>query len=895
MSLALSCSLIAGVTVAQESEEEAGSGRLEYDRMRFSDPVTHSVPGNIHALELQFASRISRAAFKNGGAKTQGVDCAARGPASIGARTNAIGIDIANENIILAGGTTGGMWRSTDRGSSWVRTTPLSVLPSTSCLAQDTRTGKTSTWYYGTGEFPAGNTGAYPLWLNEGFHKWGDYYGNGIFKSTDDGLTWNVLPSTAGNTIGSLVQPFNFVSRIVIDRSNSSQDIVYAAVPGGVERSSDGGTTWKLVLGNFPDDAACSDVSITSTGVVYAVISSNLRWKAILGDTAIPAQSTEGGIYRSEDGIHWVNISPLAWRRTYWLSLVAAAPSNKNVVYFAFDSVRSYGTTMSELKGCLWKYTYRSGDGSGAGGTFEDFSDGMPPVYGVLSVKPDEENTLFYGGLWLDRSTDGFASGLNITRLYVPHVDMNSISYFPSNPAAMIVGCDGGLFLTKNNSAKTVEWTDLNNGYITTQFYTVAIDHATSGDMTIIGGLQDNGTILTRSPNAKQPWTKVMGNDGATCAIADDGKSFYVSAQYGLTYRAVFDDTGSRTSFSRIEPIGSTKYVFINPFCLDPTNTNRMYFGGGSFLWRNDDVTAIPLGGNEATSVGWIKLARTSLLPIDSIIHTPMITAITSARTPASRVYYGTSDGRLFRIDSANTADPYPRAIWEGKGFPKLAFVSSIVTDSRNSDNAIVAFANYNVQSLFFTSDGGITWTPIGGNLEEQADGSGSGPSFRTAAMMHSGDGMIYLVGTSTGLYSTASLNGMSTNWTLEGSATIGNNIVNALDTRESDGMVAVATCGQGMFSGNFPPALSAKKETDLSASVIELSPNPTNGIITVRNAPENLVSVSVMNVLGEKVLELANPHSADFALDLSHLPAGIYFARFAAANSVVMRKIIRQ
>jgi hypothetical protein len=283
------------------------------------------------------------------------------------------------------------------------------------------------------------------------------------------------------------------------------------------------------------------------------------------------------------------------------------------------------------------------------------------------------------------------------------------------------------------------------------------------------------------------------------------------------------------------------------------------------------------------------------LLPIDSIIHTPMITAITSTRTPANRVYYGTTDGRLFRLDSANAADPSPKAIWEGKGFPKLAYVSSIATDSKNADNAIVAFANYSVLSLFFTSDGGTSWVPIGGNLEEYPDGKGSGPSCRAVAMMHSGNGMIYLVGTSTGLYSTTTLNGMSTIWTLEGPTTIGNNIVNAIDTRESDGMVAVATCGHGMFSGQFAPASSVSPGAPTSSPIFELSPNPTTGAVTVHCSTGGIQHVSVISVLGENVMEMSEPVAPDCTFDLLKQPAGVYFVRIVAEGLSATKMIVKQ
>jgi photosystem II stability/assembly factor-like uncharacterized protein len=897
--MALVC-LAPCIALAQEPEDEEGArqGRIAYERMSLSDPTTQSIPENVRARELQFAARVSAAAPRSG-TKLQGVDFVSRGPGDMGARTRAIGIDVDDENIILAGGTTGGMWRSSDRGASWARTTPLSALPSTSCLAQDTRDGRTDTWYYGTGEF-FGNTGGYPLGLNPGARKWGAYFGNGIFKSTDDGLTWDLLPSTRSDTIGSLVQPFNFLFRIAIDRSNDSEDVVYAAVPGGIERSSDGGATWKMVLEStpatrLPDGAAWSDVAVTSTGVVYAVITSDLHWKRVRGDTALPAESSEGGIYRSTNGIDWVKISPPGWRRTFFTSKIAVAPSNENVLYFAFDSLVNARSYYDLSTGSLWKYTYRSGDGSGSGGTFEDRPVNSTSAW-LLAVKPDDEEVVFVGGVVLYRSTDGFATpGRAIS---TPHVDHWAITFFPSNPSAMILGCDGGIFLTSDNLKNPIQWKSLNNGYVTTQFYTVAIDHGTPGDPTIIGGLQDNGTNFTNSADARTPWTPLYPNDGTTCAIADGRTSYYISWQYGHAYRKLLDDLGGERDYTRIDPIGSTQLVWINPFCLDRNNMNRMYFGGGSFLWRNDDLTQIPLRGDTATTIGWTKLARTTLRAIDPVIYTPMITAITSAKIPSGRVYYGTNDGRLFRLDSADAADPVPMAIWESKGFPKLGYVISIATDLSNADNAIVAFGNYNVQSLFHTSDGGATWTPIGGNLEEHPDGTGSGPSFRTVAIMHSGRSVVYLVGTSTGLYSTSRLDGISTIWTLEAEATIGNGIVNMIDTRESDGMVVVATCGDGMFSGRFAPASSVNEESPKPFGT-QANPNPLSSTTEIMFdvADDGIVTLTIYDMLGSEIATLVSGRKArghyTAKWDATDVPRGPYYYRLTSGSESFLRALI--
>jgi hypothetical protein len=240
-----------------------------------------------------------------------------------------------------------------------------------------------------------------------------------------------------------------------------------------------------------------------------------------------------------------------------------------------------------------------------------------------------------------------------------------------------------------------------------------------------------------------------------------------------------------------------------------------------------------------------------------------------------------------------------PIEIWKSKGLPSFGYVTCIAVDQLNSDNAILAFANYNVQSLFFTSDAGITWTPIGGNLEEYPDGKGNGPSIRTAAIMHSGDGFIYLVGTSTGLYSTTNLDGMSTVWSLEGASTIGNNIVNMIDTRESDGMVAVATCGHGVFSGSFEPATGIREDVK-SALNIQNYPNPSSGLTTIEYSITETagVSISITNSLGIELVGIINNRmheTGDYSIncDASNLPNGVYFLTIKAGNRTETKKFV--
>ncbi|HET7153551.1 MAG TPA: sialidase family protein, partial [Candidatus Kapabacteria bacterium] len=548
-------------------ERDNANARAQYELLRQHDPATGEIPNGIRAQELAFASHLpvrahgislTQPGFKNGATTLTSTQWNLRGPYNIGGRTRALAIDVSNPNVILAGGVSGGMWRSSDTGSTWVKTTADDDLLSVTCVAQDTRPGKTNVWYYGTGEFAGSSANAVGA----------NYFGNGIFKSTDDGQTWNILPSTDPGNPKIFDQPFDYVFNIVPDPYNMSFDILYAATVDGIHRSTNGGATWSTVLGKDTSNSAYTDVAVTHTGVIYAALSTNGRG---VGTAPI------NGIYRSTDGISWTNITPAGWPGYTGAISIALAPSNENSLYVIANTGGAGPSGHA-----FWKYSYISGDGSGSGGTWTDRSSNLPntPFFNqnfifdsqngydlYVHVKPDNENIVYIGGIELYRSTDGLSStlhtqmvGSELTNNF--HVDQHALAFSPTNPGVMFAGNDGGVFETQNDLASTMQWRSLNNGYYTTQFYTAALDHANAGNPIIIGGMQDNGTIFTGSVNATNPWSNLLSGDGSYCAIANGRSAYYMSYQNGVIYRTYVDDSGSVStpSFARLDPLNGTGY-----------------------------------------------------------------------------------------------------------------------------------------------------------------------------------------------------------------------------------------------------------------------------------------------------------------------------------------------
>ena len=609
----------------------------------------------------------------------------------------------------------------------------------------------------------------------------------------------------------------------------------------------------------------------------------------------IAALSYDGeneGIWRSANGIDWTNITPSNWPDVYNRNVIGIAPSNENVVYFLAETPGyGYYNETVDTWHSLWKYTYVSGNGSGSGGVWENRSDNVPQFGGLvgdfdsqggydllIKVKPDDENVVFIGGTNLYRSTDGFVSNNNTAWIggyltannplrYDNHFpDQHALAFYPSNSQSMVSGHDGGISKTANNLASNVVWTSLNNGYITTQFYTIAVDQNSPGDQSIVGGMQDNGTAVTDDFYGNI-WTKeITGGDGSFAAIDIIGEVLYTSMQYGHIFRVSVD------GISRVDPLGGEHYLFINPFVLDPNNLNIMYVAEGERLWRNSDLAGIPFISLEMllevslespafdkTDVNWEVLTNAA-------IPGAVITALGVTTLPSDRVYYGTHRGKIYRLDGANSGDPSPYDV-TSESFPSGSFlfgayVSCLAVDQNNGDRVMAVFSNYGVKSLFYTQDGGVSWTNVSGNLEEHSDGTGNGPSTRWAVIHPTGGVTDYFVGTSTGLYSTRQLNGANTLWVQEGQSTIGNVVVDMIDNRPSDGLVVVATHGNGVYSGytNQGEIITSVEEETLTFpntfTLHQNYPNPFNPTTTIAYTLEkpSRVEIRIYNVVGQRV-----------------------------------------
>ncbi len=899
------------VQTAKTQHAEAITGDAEdiedyvkWEQQRLADPATGQIPYNIRNLELTFASGLPNDAHSNNG-RISNSTWNERGPWNVGGRTRSFAADVKNEGILLAGTTSGGMWRSADSGKTWSLTTNLAIQQGVSCLAQDRRLyhGHSNVWFYGSGECYGQSASGSGV---------GSYYlGNGVYRSTDNGQTWSSLPSTALNNV-QYVSNWEGIWSIATDTSApDSLCVVYASMlEGFIARSVDSGRTWTNLFGSpTSGNGYYTNVIVTPHGVVYATISSD---------------GSQKGIWRSADGLHFHNITPPGFPVTYNRIVMNYSPANDSQLYFLANTP-GYGMPDTNFQkqvewNSLWKYTYISGDGDSAGGKWIDLSANLPHTGSMfdkyncqgsydmaVSFLPTDTSTVFIGGTDIFRSTSGFFDashtahiggyGVGATlpdiKVYPgSHPDQHVFFSPPSNPLVMYTGCDGGLFKTYNDTAANVQWHTFDSGYITTMFYTVTSNHAMPGSNLLVAGAQDNDCLFDNSTALTNKWTKPIFGDGSFCYIADSGKTFYYEITTGKLFKVQMDTlNGTVAAFNRIDPIGGKNYEWLNPYQPDPNNNNMMYFGGGKYLWRNDNLSAIPYSNMwDSISTNWVKW--TDSVPLNG----QYITAIAVSTIPANRVYYGTSYQRVYRVDNANSGTPVPVDITEKTGvnmFPG-GYVDCIAVDPDSADRAIVVFSNYAVRNLFLTNNGGASWSRIGGNLN-----GANQPSLRWAAIQHlsSGD-TIYWVAASTGLYATNHLLGNSTVWVQQGVNTIGNAVCDMVDIRPGDGLVAVATHARGVYTANITSVsqiASVQPETAPAVAGINLTayPNPFNqqAYISFTLPDERFVQLSIYDIQGRLVKQMANsdmqqgPHIVSF--EASGNACGIYFCRLQAGNEV--------
>jgi photosystem II stability/assembly factor-like uncharacterized protein len=880
---------------------EGPKARKAWDTQRLVNPETGMMPKNIRKKELAFTKDLPS------DINNSNLNWTAAGPFNVGGRTRALAIDALDENILLAGGASGGVWRSTNLGQNWAKMTKPLQLHNVTCIKQDTREGKENVWYHGTGELTgssASGTDAY-------------FDGNGIYKSIDGGLSWDSIAGiqlegedtifTSDNNAAGGFNEFDFIWNIALDPSNSGQDEMYAATYGSIHQSYDGGLTWVRQLGG--GIAYYNNVEVSPSGIVYATLSSD---------------GTDKGIWRSEDGENWTNILPTNFPEVYGRTAIGINPSDENEIYFLSSETEGEGQfTNTFFEGqtwtSLWKYNYLCGDGTDSCGVWQNLSQNIPanqPTtfdnfnsqggYNLLvKVKPDDSNVVFIGGTNLWRSTDGFTTDSNTAQIggYYQgsdhgydnwdiyqdhHPDQHELLFLPSDPNVALSGNDGGIHISNNCLSTPHQWQRLNNGYQTTQLYSVTLGKGNSDLM--IGGFQDNGNFLTLSDDETASWKMPFNGDGSYNAVADNEEDFYLQIQRGVLFKMKLNEYGEVLTYNRMDPLGAdtNNYEFINYLAMDPNNDDILYFPNGKKLWRNNTASQFEYNNSQVRSnQGWELFS-------DSCKRE--ITSLDVSTYPANTVYVGTSGKYIYKIENANSGDA---SFTQISNLPTdfEANISSIEIDPTNDQRVLVLTSNYQSYSLFFTDNGGESWKRVGGNLEESLSGGGNGPSMRTAEIAVLGNDTLYMVGGSTGLYATDKIEGTDTEWTLIGAQQFGGVVVENIQFRSSDGKLMVGTHGTGIYTTKIEsiydvfPSLVTTQEAQTTP--FDLYPNPTKDFVTIDFDSKEKYNLMMVKDISGKTIEKIEINSNTIRYNTRNLNRGIYLVSLVGETKSTTKKLI--
>ena len=503
-------------------------------------------------------------------------------------RVPALAFHPTDRNILYVGTASGGVWKSTNEGASWVPLTDNQCSLVIGAIAVDPVNPQIV--YAGTGE-PSEST-----------------QGCGMLRSTDGGTTWSTLGREVFSPSVSQSWP---MYNIVIDRASAgsaTSTTILAATLRGVMRSTNSGQSWSVVT-----------PALTFSDVVQHPTDPSVMYAARVG---VVGSATPPGLWRSRDrGATWATVTTftadsvgrleIAVSRSQpgsvWI--VGARPDRRFGGLYRYDDDTGIRTTLA-ASGVTNAPVIASRNNFGAQSEYNL----------MIAVDPANADVMFVGGVRAFRSADGGQSFTEIAPQI--HCDWHVIAVDPNDSRRIFTGNDGGAFLSRDGASS---FESLNAGLATSQHYPGLSVHPTDPSG-ILTGMQDNGTIIAR--NGMLQWNGVNGGDGAFTAVnPQDPDIYYVSSQNGSMVRVNGKNGSARSITSGIET--AERRAFIAPFIIDPQVPTRLYFGGARVYRTLNEGTA------------W-----TSISP-DLTRGSGTIAALAIAPNDTNVLFVGTNDGNV--------------------------------------------------------------------------------------------------------------------------------------------------------------------------------------------------------------------------------------------------------
>lgn len=755
------------------------------------------------------------------------------GPLNTGGRISAVAMHPSDMQTIYAGAASGGIFKSANGGNSWepIFEDALSLSIGDIAIA-DT---DPDILYAGTGEANAGGGSM-------------AYDGFGVYRSDDAGMTWQHLGLPESGSVG----------RLAIHPANP--DICYVATMGrlfsnnserGVFRTTDGGESWEKVL-YVSDSTGAIDLVLhpQHPDTIYACL-----WERVRRPDRRDYGGPTSGIYRSHDGGDtWTELTSGLPTGAYVGRIgIDISLSNPDILYAIYADDIGYfdGVYRSVNGGDTWT---RTNDGS-----LSNMYSSFGWWFGRISIDPVDPNIAYAIGLDLYKTINGGGSWSMIS--LAVHVDQHDLVAHPLNHNYLVLGNDGGVYISNNGGSS---WSFLENLPIT-QFYTCEIDE--QFPERLYGGTQDNGTNRTMSGGLSD-WENIYWGDGFYVLVdPTDNNYVYAEYQYGNFARSTNGGYGFSPAMNGIS--GSDRKNWMTPFIFDPNNPQILYYGANRLYkttnraasWQaiSPDLT----NGGGGVNVTW-----------------GTITTIAAAPSNSQYIYVGTDDGNVWRTITGGSD-------WTKiSGTLPVRWVTRVATDPYDEQVVYATLSGFRYDSylphVFRSADAGDTWLDISGNLPEVP--------VNDLVVDPALDSTLYIA-TDFGVYVTRDLGSY---WQL-----LGDNLPNVpvvdLDLHQPSRKLVAATYGRSMYSFDLDQTVVVA-DNKIDEDGFRVFPNPAHDYLLVHTAfPGENTTWSIHSTAGHAVLTGSfNKDVNPQRLDIGSLPSGSYLLRISGSGRVSTVQFIK-
>lgn len=618
------------------------------------------------------------------------------GPALSSGRIGDLAVNPNNRSEYYVAVASGGVWKTTNAGTTFTPIFDAQGSYSIGCLALDPRNPHTI--WVGTGENNAQRS-----------VSWGD----GVYRSRDGGQSWENLGLRDSEHIGM----------IAIDPRNS--DVVYVAAQGplwrsgsdrGLYKTINGGVTWMRVL-DISEDTGVNEVHLDprDPDTVYASAWQRRRhvWTLIDG-------GPESAIYKSTDaGVTWRKVNAGLPDGDLGRIGLDISPVNPDVLYAVVEAADGKsGFFRSANRGESWEKR-------------SSYNATSPMYYNEIVCDPFDVDRVFALDTFLQETTDGGKTFRRVPQRSI-HVDYHALWRDPKDPQYILVGNDGGVYETFDGGSN---WAYKPNLPVT-QFYRVTVDNSTPFYF-VYGGTQDNNTLGAPSQTtdavgiANDHWFFTVGGDGFETQIdPKDPNIVYSQYQYGGLVRHD-RRSGETLDIKPREAPGEEplRWNWDSPLIISPHNHKRLYYAanrvyrsddqGDSWtavspdLTRQIDPSTLPVFGRIQSVDAVAKGASTSFYGnIVSLAESPLVEGL---------IYAGTDDGLVQVTEDGGKTW---RKIERFPGVPEQTYVSCLTVSQHERGRVYAAFDNHKKGDfrpyILVSDDKGETWKAIAGGISER-------------------------------------------------------------------------------------------------------------------------------------------------------------------------------